>query len=45
MTFVAKCDCKNEDQNKLYGIGLRLFNVTDTKNGKGRCTVCGKAQK
>ncbi len=34
---IAKCDCKNEYQDKLYGKGMRLKNST----GSGyRCTVC-----
>ena len=37
-SFVAKCSCKHEGQDKLYGNGNRLFNV-GTKGG--HCTVCG----
>ena len=37
-SFVAKCDCKHEGQDKIYGNGNRLFNV-GTKGG--HCTVCG----
>lgn len=38
-TIIAKCDCINEYQDKMYGKGMRA------KNSKGtgfRCTVCGK---
>jgi len=38
-TIIAKCDCVNEYQDKIYGKGMRA------KNSKGtnfKCTVCGK---
>ena len=39
ITIVAKCDCVNEYQDKIYGKGMRAKNST----GIGlRCTVCGK---
>lgn len=38
-TIIAKCTCKSEYQDKLYGKYLRLKN--STHNGF-RCTVCKK---
>jgi|ADurb_Cas_01_Slu_FD_contig_31_889929_length_551_multi_2_in_0_out_0_2 hypothetical protein len=37
-SFVAKCNCVSEFQDKTYGKGNRVFN-----NGLkgGHCTVCG----
>jgi len=38
-TIIAKCNCVNEYQDKMYGKGMRA------KNSKGtgfKCTVCGK---
>jgi hypothetical protein len=38
--LIAKCTCKSEFQDQLYGKGMRYFNrVADGKGG--RCTVCG----
>lgn len=34
-----KCSCKHDDQDRIYGIGIRLHN--SCKAGKSfRCTVC-----
>ena len=39
MTEVKKCTCNHEEQDKIYGHGMRLFN----KANKGmRCTVCAR---
>ena len=38
-TIIAKCDCKNEFQDKKYGKGMRAKN---SHNSGYRCTVCGK---
>lgn len=43
-TKVLKCTCKHEEQDKMYGPGMRLHNVCDKKGtaayGKYYCTVC-----
>ncbi len=45
-TIIKKCDCKHGFQDKRYGEGLRVHNLTGKKGsciGKlSRCTVCGK---
>ena len=33
------CKCKNDFQDKMYGMGIRVCNP-NTKGGH-RCTVCG----
>ena len=38
--MIGKCYCRNEYQDKKYGQGNRVMNRT--KNGKVRCTVCGR---
>ena len=38
-TIIAKCDCINEYQDKLYGKGMRAKN---SRVSGLRCTVCGK---
>lgn len=38
--LIAKCTCKSEFQDSLYGKGMRVFNRTEDGKG-GRCTVCG----
>lgn len=38
-----RCSCKHEQQDKIYGEGLRLHNVCGKGEGKGKiayCTVC-----
>lgn len=37
-TIILKCSCKHEEQDKMYGPGLRVHNV-NTK-GEAFCTVC-----
>lgn len=37
-TQILKCSCKNEFQDKEYGIGYRVFNENDKYGAK--CTVC-----
>lgn len=39
LTIIAKCNCVNEFQDKMYGRGMRVKN--STQNGY-RCTVCRK---
>lgn len=44
-TKVMKCSCEHQGQDRMYGKGNRLFNVT-IKGKQGpevyRCTICGK---
>lgn len=40
--MIKKCDCKHEFQDKEYGEGMRVHNECTSKEGKYRCTVCGK---
>jgi hypothetical protein len=43
--MVLKCKCKHDQQDKLHGQGMRVFNKTlkGSKMSKDnyRCTVCG----
>ena len=41
---IEHCDCKNEYQDKVYGVGQRLHNESDksASKHKRRCTVCKK---
>ena len=42
--MIQKCVCKNEYQDKRYGVGMRVHTVGI--KGDKRCTVCGpKARK
>lgn len=42
-TKVIKCICKSEFQDKIYGEGKRLHNMTSKQNNTvARCTVCSK---
>lgn len=43
MTKIINCECTHEFQDKRYGPGKRVANVTGGKGNNGwRCTVCGK---
>ena len=42
-TVIIRCNCQNEWQDKQYGKQMRVANATN-KEGKNRCTVCGKEQ-
>lgn len=44
MTTVKACSCSHEEQDKKYGKGRRVMNLTDKKATKKiyRCTVCNK---
>lgn len=44
LTKVISCSCKNEYQDKVYGMNKRLGNVKGDKSDSdiARCTVCGK---
>lgn len=44
MTAIIKCTCKNEQQDKMYGQGMRVHNKT-LKFPDCRCTVCLKINK
>jgi len=35
----SKCDCDHASQDKLYGKGIRVFNLC---NKGARCTCCAK---
>lgn len=37
-TEILHCTCQHEDQDKMYGKGMRVHNVN--KNGQAACTVC-----
>ena len=42
-TVVLPCNCESEFQDKEYGKGMRLHNVSQGGNNKGKqafCTVC-----
>jgi hypothetical protein len=39
-TIIRRCACKHAFQDRHYGLGMRLCNITN-KDGS-RCTVCGK---
>jgi redox-regulated HSP33 family molecular chaperone len=44
-TARVSCTCSHEQQDKLYGKGIRVANATskqDTTSIEVRCTVCGK---
>lgn len=38
-TVIMKCSCKHEFQDKEYGNGMRLHNVSPSKK-EAYCTVC-----
>ena len=44
LTKIINCSCKNEYQDKLYGMNKRLGNVKGDKSDSdiARRTVCGK---
>ena len=37
--MILKCNCKHEQQDRMYGKGKRVHNPTSTE-GVYRCTVC-----
>jgi hypothetical protein len=41
-TKEIKCSCKDEWQDKIYGLGRRLMNAFGKPHKGYRCTVCGK---
>ncbi len=42
-TRVLPCSCQHDFQDKKYGKGKRLMNLTIKRNPTvWRCTVCGK---
>ena len=45
-TRLVKCECKNEFQDKRYGVGMRVTTPNNTEQSKGRfvvrCTVCSR---
>lgn len=45
-TKVMPCKCVHEFQDKTYGKGMRLFNLSEVaKVKKAKCTVCGNEKK
>lgn len=43
-TKIKSCTCSNIQQDKIHGVGNRVFNKTAKKSGDSvqyRCTVCG----
>lgn len=47
-TTVMACDCKDADQDRMYGRGMRLHNkgfVKGKSNGKAYCTVCSSSNR
>lgn len=44
-TKVFPCTCKHEFQDKEYGKGMRLHNLSESsKKKEAHCTVCGKVR-
>ena len=42
-TIILRCNCDSKVQDKLYGLGMRVFNLKAKKDsGKAHCTVCGR---
>ncbi len=41
-SFIAKCTCIHEGQDKIHGRGNRVFNLGKSAE-KGKCTVCGSS--
>ena len=39
---ILKCDCKNEQMDKAYGVGKRVCNKTGKEPPTYRCVVCGE---
>lgn len=37
-TTILKCNCEHEDQDQMYGKGMRVHNVNS--KGEAFCTVC-----
>ena len=40
--MLAKCDCENDFQDRMYGKGVRVHNKMKGDIKHGRCVVCGK---
>lgn len=40
---VKKCNCKHDFQDKEYGQGQRVHNLS--QKGESKCTVCGTKSK
>jgi hypothetical protein len=41
-TSMIRCTCRHEQQDAMYGKGVRVGN--NTAKGEVRCTVCGSVQ-
>lgn len=38
--MIMNCTCKNAYQDKLYGVGKRVFNPMGKERKRARCTSC-----
>lgn len=43
-TIILPCTCVDEQQDKMYGKGMRLHNVGGKLNDQAYCTVCSPSQ-
>lgn len=43
-TTIKPCNCKNEFQDKTYGRGNRVHNLSE-RGTEAKCTVCGDKKK
>lgn len=43
-SIVSNCTCNSEFQDKQYGKGRRLFNLSE-KGNEAKCTVCGSKKR
>ena len=47
MTKISSCNCRNDGQDVLHGVGMRVFNQVNKHSTPNnltiavRCTVCG----
>lgn len=39
--MIQLCGCKSEYQDKVYGKGMRVFNLSGKNPDVATCTVCG----
>lgn len=44
MSIIMKCSCKHEFQDKQYGPGMRVHNVSESKK-EAYCTVCSPSHR
>ena len=41
-TYIERCNCKSDFQDKTHGLGMRVHNYAANGKKKGTCTVCGR---